>query len=93
MLHKGDAYQGINSVFSFECTDGTDDEVAANMGAARVDKLYFELQFHTPASITTKEETCHVSYEQPCAQQYVGKSQSCMVTVTRPFARRRTRRR
>jgi hypothetical protein len=25
--------------------------------------MYFELQFHTPESIATKEETCHVSYE------------------------------
>ena len=25
--------------------------------------MYFELQFHTPESISTKEETCHVSYE------------------------------
>lgn len=46
---KGDAYQGINSVYSLQ------------RGGA--DPLYFELQFHTPESIKTKEETCHVSYE------------------------------
>ncbi len=45
---KGDAYQGINSVYKI-IVDG--------------ETLYFELQFHTPESIATKEESCHVSYE------------------------------
>lgn len=45
---KGDAYQGINSVYKI-LVDG--------------ETLYFELQFHTPESIATKEESCHVSYE------------------------------
>jgi hypothetical protein len=47
---KGDAYQGINSVYSIQRGDE--------------DPLYFELQFHTPESVKTKQETCHVSYEQ-----------------------------
>lgn len=55
---KGDAYQGINAVFSFQAVD------ASGAAAAATDKLHFELQFHTPESIETKEQSCHVSYEQ-----------------------------
>ena len=67
---KGDAYQGINSVYSLRLSglqqqpptlEGQSEEESAAAGAG--DTLYFELQFHTPESIATKEETCHVSYE------------------------------
>eukprot|EP01046_Picozoa_sp_COSAG06_P003883 COSAG06_NODE_155_length_21876_cov_22.287643_16_plen_386_part_00 len=45
----GDAYQGINSVYSINLEDA--------------ETMYFELQFHTLESIRAKEETCHVSCE------------------------------